>query len=821
MELLAQVNGYFLLAMACASLAGVGVASQLAWNDTARGIRLPLIFGLGLAPFIFGLVCVALLAFAPGAPVAFHRTAFVLILAALSLPFVPSLLRGSCFTCPARTPLRASEKLMLALLVIFTLGLLANAILLPLTQNDALEYATVGRILFEARDIAAYPAMQPEQTASGFYGPWTHPPLYVAQIYGMNLLQGHADSPGLMRLISPWCALLATGLVYALGRFINRRAALMAALMFLSTPLFYLGADSALIDALPVLAAALVLCSIVGLDATRRRSAVQQGIVLGLAMWTHSSAILLLPLALAALGSLYGLKRLPAALLHALLAAAVACAVAAWPYLRNLSIFGSLISDNPVVFALPELRWGDYFAYNRGINSTAALIQYGIFKGWFALESYGGIFWVMAVGMFAFLRHQRLRGLGRILRDGAAGLTPGTRLLWICALTLLVYHAGVILSILLGIDLMIRNERYMLMIMPFVALLAGWIIDYMICRWEKHGRLVNAFAAVMIACVLITLTLQFTAFVVYRMKTNGISFSEPLARHTEILRSNPDYRAMDYLHNHTQPNAVVLSMRPAVMYYADRRMISYLDPRLVPFYKADSDREALAVLNDLGIRYVEVTDYALPPLYASRLLPILSDPMAARFRFQSEGYQVFELANSDKIASAPREITKIKGWNSQHRLLIGGRKTLSNHNLKLKEFDPSTYSKTHFPWGLFQRDFSTAIESPLIDVGRLLNEPNANQHRIHIALKGDGAVKFSMQQFDADGKILRTCLMDVMWCEDVLIGNEVLTNNTLRTFTRRVVLLPQTRQWRIAVEHFGNSEVKIESLSVARVSSGR
>lgn len=817
MELLAQVNGYFLLALACASIAGVGVASQLAWNDTARSIRLPLIFGLGLAPFIFGLVCVALLAFAPGAPVAFHRTALVLILVALALPCLPSLLRGSRFTCPAHVPLRASEKLMLSLLVVFVLGLLANAILLPLTQNDALEYATVGRILFEARDIAAYPAMHPEQTASGFYGPWTHPPLYVAQIYGMNLLQGHADSPGLMRLISPCCALLATGLVYALGRFINRRTALMAALMFLSTPLFYLGADSALIDALPVLAAALVLCSIVGLDATHRRSALQQGIVLGLAMWTHSSAILLLPLALVALGSLYGLKRLPAALLHALLVAAVACAVAAWPYLRNLSIFGSLISDNPIVFALPELRWSDYFAYNRGINSTAALIQYGILKGWFALESYGGIFWVMAVGMFAFLWHQRLRGLGRTLRDGAAHLVPSTQLLWICALTLVVYHAGVVLSILLGIDLMIRNERYMLMILPFVALLAGWIIDYMICRWEKHGRLVNAFAAVMIACVLITLTLQFTAFVVYRMKTNGVALHEPLTRHAEILMNNPDYRAMDYLRNHTDPNAVILSMRPAVMYYSNRRMISYLDAALVKFYQSKTKPAAKAFLKSKNVDLVEAADYALPPYYDSKLMEILADIRLATLLFQYQGYQIYELADSHKVLGKPTEYVGMSGWKRYYRWIIGGRKALSQLNAASSNYDSQTASISEMPFGLFQRDYSTQLLTPLTKI-----ETTSKEREILIDLQASGmaSARFTIQQYDAEGSPVPVCSLDTTSCLDVRFG-EITLNDPQKTtrFVRRVKIEKKTSNIRIGIEHFGNSTLRVHKLTITPILS--
>ena len=124
------------------------------------------------------------------------------------------------------------------LLAVWVIALLVNTAFLPLIQNDSLEYATVGRLLFESRDLSTYPAIHPELSRSGFYGPWTHPPLYVALIYLMYIFQGHAEIPGLMLWIAPWFALAGTGLVFAFGNLTSRVTGILSALVFISVPLF-------------------------------------------------------------------------------------------------------------------------------------------------------------------------------------------------------------------------------------------------------------------------------------------------------------------------------------------------------------------------------------------------------------------------------------------------------------------------------------------------------------------------------------------------------------------------------------------------------
>jgi 4-amino-4-deoxy-L-arabinose transferase-like glycosyltransferase len=232
--------------------------------------------------------------------------------------------------------------------MLFIASLLFTCFAYPLMQNDPLEYATLGRALFEARDLSIYPLVNTAQDASGFFGPWTHPPLYVSMIYTAFVLQDSTEFPGLMRAISPWFALCSAGLIYALGNTVNRRTGLFAAAFFFAAPLFFLGASASVIDTLPVLSMLLIVSCCYGTTARPTVAGAIVGVALGLALWTHSQAILFLPLTLVALVLAHGFAQWRPIMIQYGVVLLVAAAIAWWPYWHNIQVFGALISDEPV-----------------------------------------------------------------------------------------------------------------------------------------------------------------------------------------------------------------------------------------------------------------------------------------------------------------------------------------------------------------------------------------------------------------------------------------------------------------------------------------
>lgn len=779
-----------------ASAAGCAIAAWWPWSEGARRGGLPLYWGLGLAPLLLGLVVVVVMAALPGAAHALHLAGVVAVLAIpVALAFARR--RWSFLRPPERQPPTWLERgLALLLLAVFAV-LLLNATLLPLLQNDALEYTLVGRAIFESRTLADYPLVHPERGASGFFGPWTHPPLYVALIYLANVLQGHADAPGLMRLWAPWSLVAAAGVTSALGATASRRAGLAAALLLLATPLLFLGADTALIDALPILGLLLAAGALLGMDGPSWRRGAAAGLALGLALWTHSQAILFVPLLGAVLlvrdaRQPWGARLREGAVLFGL-AAALAC----WPYLRNLGIFGSLISDNPVVFALPNQAWPDYFRIGRGVDHWPAIMQYGWFKGWSALEAYGFCFWIMLPAL-------------ALHRWKAAGLPPAGRAAYqACIVLVACYLLGVVASTALGLDLMIKNERYMLAIVPFVCLVGAFGLEALRAR----GR---ALAVVVSTGLVLLVCAQALAFVAYRFAGSGDAVAAPLERKLEAM---PEYQVVKFLREQTPPAALVLSLKPADMYYAQRRMLSYLDPRMLPFYGAANPEQALAILQGLGVSYVHVPDYGLPPLYNSPLHAILRSPLLATLAFQADGNQVYRLAPSGLAEGQALDLVDGKVlWTRATALVLGGRKALSSVRKEAEAADMAQASEGGLPLRLFHRDWTTSLTaagfaSALEGEARArplgLPVQGGEEYGLDLELEGSGLVRIWMRQFDAQGPIKDTHLRSrpAILLSDVTLGGPYAE----RKFSRRVRMLAGARYATFTLEHVGSSRLLVHA----------
>ena len=833
----------FVCLLVVASAAGLLTSRCLSWTETARAARLNLWVGLGLGPFFAGLATVLALGMLPGASHLVHLSFVLAVLAAVA---AVAAMFGKGVEAPAPTG-AGFTKTGIALVVMVALWacvLLVNAVLLPLFQNDSLEYATVGRLLFEKRALSYYPAIDPGVSQSGFYGPWTHPPLYVALIYLGQIIQGHADAPGLMRLIAPWFALAGAGVVYGVGRMVDRTTGAAAALVFLSTPLFMLGADSGLIDALPVLGFALMIAALVGTGPSVWGRGLAIGGALALSLWTHSQAFLFPFLAVAALGVWHGLSGWRRALVEAPVALATAFVLAAWPYLRNVSIFGSPISDNPKVFAAPNLHWDDYFLFARGLDSLAAQIQYGVFKGWFSSEAFGPSFWFMTVGLALFASQLGGRKIIRTFVFPKAELNDAQRVLWTCSGLIVAYLAGVALSIQVGSEL-IRNERYLLILMPAVAICGGFGLAVVLQRaaalsadahcplWKKTGA--RAFSAGL--AVVIVLQLGVVGLY-YRWVNSWGDYEGPpstVQRAPEgqdrlpwLLSRRPSTHVMQYIASSLPDEALILSLRPANMYYSASRMISYLDPRMLAAYEEETADAMAEHLKKLGVTHVLIPKYYLPPINNSALQQLVASDALTRLEYAAGGSQLYALTPEPRAEQASQRIDPgVRPWTRYARVNIGGRKAEGGIPLALETITENTVSERSGMLGLFHRDFSTVLTLGIglddcgrqckKDLGSLPKVEGAHQYRLSLDLKGRGFVRIGMVQFTEDG--LPKIEPPDRW--RVQLGDLALVpERGTQRFVRRFETLPDARRLSVQVEHIGHSSVMIEQATLERLGPG-
>lgn len=807
--------GWMTSAMILASLAGFSVSQWVPWSDTARQAGVAYAFGFACGPFLLGLLSVLALALLPGASHGIHLAAAASGLIGLALIRQPRI--GRIESHRGDTPPSGGSwrRVFGALLFAWVAVPIIDALFLPLTQNDALEYATVGRLLYELRDLAAYPALDPSAGSSGFFGPWTHPPLYPALIYFAYALQGHDAAPGLLRVIAPWYLLAAAGLVFALGRMASAVTGLIAGSIFVSAPLLVLGAGSALIDPLPVLAMAMLLCVVLTVEGTPTSRGIVHGLTLGAALWTHSQAVLLVPLTVTAVLVRHGLHFPRELARQAAFMLGVAALAAAWPYWRNLLVFGSFISDNPAVFALEKLNWPEYFRMQRGLDSWPDKIQYGIFKGWFALDAYGLAFWFMVAGLALAWRDSRCTVGGCIDRLG--GLPAG----WASVLLgiVLCYLLGVTLSTFFGIDLMIRNERYLLILMPCVALLASaGVVPLLGSRADRF----NLIGLSTMAVLAVALLAQLLAVGSHRWKSLDLSVRELDLPQKEKLRRWSAYGAVAYLHERTPAGSTILSLKPADMYYADRRMVSYLDPRLLRFYSEENPSAAARCLRDLGISYLHVPDYWLPPIYRSSLRTIMAREDLSTLVYSANGHQIYVLqAAQGVIAGQAINLSPgVVAW-VQHQQIAGGRKALYRLPQSQREIGQGEISRPEVTVPVFLRDRATLLLSRPVEVGAANDAPHlpaAGEYRLEVDLEGRAYARVFLTQYDATGQPVR---LSGSAGEPTLIGDFVLgSGSTADRFQRRVLIHEQTKSIRVGVEHRGDTEISLNQVAVVPLARG-
>ena len=826
-----------------ASVAGYILSRRLPWLPAARAAGAPGVIGFSLGPFLLGIFTILALGFLPGHSHAVHMTVVVgglliLVVAGLFLS------GGRRLDKLSHVPLQPGVFLFSGLLVLWVVMLLVNSIFLPLLQNDALEYATVARLLYETRDLASYPALHPEQSTSGFFGPWTHPPLYVALSYFTQVIQGHANEPGFMRLIAPWFAVCSTLLIVSLGSLVNRLTGLISGVIFLSTPLLFTGADSALLDALPVLGIALIAALLICIEAKPFVRGLLVGCVAGLALWTHSQAILFLPLALTIIVLQNGITRWRISVIEAAGFCAAAFALGAWWYMRNLSTFGVFISDNPAVFALPVLDWPTYFSYARGLDNWVAVIQYGLFKGWFSLEAFGWTFWLMIPGMVFSIQHACQPTLRAMFGQGSRKLlSPANRVLWLSIALVATYLIGMLTSVFAGLNLMIKNERYMLVIMPFVSLLAGYGLYVIFHRgaliFAKRNKIPvkNDLFILSVFIFGLFLIVQFLTLSIYyrwryvpdKITANKHDLPEVreekrreldkpvFQRHLERF---PNTAVMAWARENLPEDALVLSLRPADMYYARRKMVSYLDERMLPVYRESSPLQAARMLRDLGITHLHIPDYGLPVSYNSVIDQIVADPSLTRLIHSVCGTQILRLLPTSMNSEEVIVLDKIdftpgrNDWARYTKLILGGRKALGA--LQMFEQNLTDEGKSSVRWAipLLQRDFSTiamnGYGTPLSNTSRsdvFLSVRGGAEYRVTFDLEGDAFVRLWMMQIDDNDKLL-TCASPDDYVDRIseLVLSE---SNRMQKLSRRFITLPNATRIRFGIEHVGHSRIQI------------
>ena len=142
--------------------------------------------------------------------------------------------------------------------------------------------------------------------------------------------------------------------------------------------------------------------------------------------------------------------------------------IGGWQYLANMIEFGIPIHDTMPVWELEWLDFPRYREYSRLIFDYPTKIIFGVLRGFHETRAYGFANWVMIATIIFFYK--------RIWADSMAKISIAV---------ISFYYLLMVITMIAGTDLVIKNPRYLLTIHFFVVYLAAFGIDHVFLKYKK------------------------------------------------------------------------------------------------------------------------------------------------------------------------------------------------------------------------------------------------------------------------------------------------------------------------------------------------
>jgi hypothetical protein len=559
----------------------------------------------------------------------------------------------------------------------------------PPYANDPLEYMTVARLI--AGKLALTGVYPPIDTAvtSGFYGPWTHPPGFVLLMSWVQLLQGDRFAAGAIKFINAYFLAAGAFVVFVHAGGALRYRGIIAAMLYATTPLLLMETFDHHVDIARIALWTGAFLAVAGWARnTSIAASILLGVLFGLGHFIHSIGMIALPI-FVVLALIVGKSAVRSRLIGIAVTLASAIITVAPDLFVNFRVYGRLIGDHVGLWDFAPLAVAEHIRYARGIYTPYEILMQGLLSPFTRFSLFGIVPWLMLIFVLAavvmWIRAKRKSArllLRRSMRPTVFSVS---------ALTWLGFFGITIVSALAGSELIIKNARYALTTIGLscvLAVLAGDLLFRIARRRMKEERKPAAksvFSKELLekpALIRITawavrlrqlsvgglllvpdfgalfLVLGFNIFI-YQQAGNGYRFANidslTVSASDQVksgMANHPQFRMIARLNRKLDaglwaPTGKVLSFRVGdIAYYGHFGYVSYLDPSLLPAFKADTPAEARQVLTKLGISYVAAPPYSIPEIYNSAIGTLLSDTSAVRIADSDEGYILYELLGS-------------------------------------------------------------------------------------------------------------------------------------------------------------------------------
>jgi 4-amino-4-deoxy-L-arabinose transferase-like glycosyltransferase len=596
------------------ALAAMFVSHKQGWLEADRWLALASGFAAG--PALIGFVLVPIYGLGLGSTWTWFIPAFV------SLTVIGAIGRRRGWRWrrdyEPSTSRRASAALVIA--TVLATGFAAQVLAMPLVENDALEYVAVARRIMSSGSLSGYPLMRAD-AASGLYFPSFHPPGFVlATAWALQSVPAPSIVP--LRVL---CLVSALGTAAVCGLLAERawpQSGALAAILLLTTPLWAAmvvayNADAVRIGAVTAALAAIV----VAVERPSRATLIGAALLTAVALWSHSTALIVPAIGvLAIIANRPSRDRVFAAVGFVGLASAVG---GVW-YLINWIRFGLPVGDVWPAMTWSFLHYLDELHLRRGLDSAAGVALNGVLRAWTEPASFNALFWLALIAVLVASR--------RLLRPVAAQ---------VALVALVGFFAATAITAIAGMDLVIKNPRYVMTLAPMAAIVGACGLSVLL----HHDRspLWRAIGAMLLTVVVAWAALSALTRGWGLMDLAFVRGREEEALAKPRFASGPLLWALEG----REPGRV-LGFRPSELaFYTSRPILDHMDTTLEAVHRLDP-RAAADALARRGVRFVLMSSYTPVTASQSALGQVLGDAELAEPIGEHRNVRLFRLITTSR-----------------------------------------------------------------------------------------------------------------------------------------------------------------------------
>jgi hypothetical protein len=523
---------------------------------------------------------------------------------------------------------RSGSRLFLAFLGGLLACVVLQALTMPLMENDAIEYLAVSRHIFERGTLAAYPLT--EANERGLFMPASHPPAYhMVLVWGYAWFGTANFLP--VRLLSLF-VLFGFVLLFSHGLRRSPRASVTIAIaLLICTPLFVSMLVGYHIDSLRLLAflsGALGVARLI--DHPGPRSAMVAGLGLAFAAFAHSIGVLAV-----VFGGLTWLLLGPKGRFSdwrtPLIVGAVVLLVGGWHYIRNMLIFGVPLHDSLPVWEMPELDFATELRYRRDLIVPADRLVFGVFRSFTELPLFGLLFWLMLAVVWFGRKHW-----------SAAPTSLRVAVVWVAG-----YFAVALATAAIGSELVIKNARYAMTMVPLAVLIVAPVLAWVLGRLRWNNWLVILLILLLPGWMMIQSLWRISHFAA-RPDIYTLGERAPIYRSNERF---PGAEAFRYLEANLKPGEKTFVFRqPDFTLYGTGNWIDNFDDRLMEFYRLSDADAGVAWLKARGVRYMLLPWYFFPTVSQTIVGEMIGDERRTELVVTARGYSLYRLRDEPPAA---------------------------------------------------------------------------------------------------------------------------------------------------------------------------